>query len=243
MCNLDDIKHYQSHKLSNPIIRFGELNEREVKDLHARMNELTEEINREFLKFQNQMLDAIKGKVNRDNLIVTLHRMIHFTGKEATEVEVFLKLLEYCSYFNYGPLETIVKVHNLDEGPLEIYLSAFSLYCKAMPCVETVCGDVTPTPERYTVEFKVKGEHNKFKPDTIESITRKIAGHLGINYSALYLHFIKNGCISLEYLVPDFIVESSFSFCNDKQMIALYTEISVISVTIHYPYGVKVNTM
>ena len=206
------------------------------------MNTLTDNIVIDFKKFQNQMLDAIEGNVKCNNLIVTLHRMVPFTGKEATEVAVFLKTLEYSSYFNYGLLETIVKVHNLGKGPLEEYLSAFSQYCKAMPCMETVCGDATTTPETYNIVFKVQGECDKFKPDVAESITRKIAGHLGINYSALYLHFVENGCVSLEYLVPDFIVESSFSFFNDEQMIALYTEISVISITIHYPDGVKVNT-
>ena len=41
--------------------------------------------------------------------------------------------------------------------------------------------------------------------------------------------------------MPDFIVESSFSFFEDKQIIALYTEIGVMSITTHYPCGVQVN--
>ena len=146
MCSLDDIPHHQSHVIPNPVIHFDELNKRERDNLRARMNELTEKIICEFDKFQNQVLDVIRGKVNRDNLIVTLHRVVHFSGKEVTEVDVFMKVLPYCSYFNYGILEKIVKVHNLDTDPLEKYLSAFRQYCQAMPCIETVCGDTASTP-------------------------------------------------------------------------------------------------
>ena len=241
MCSLDDIPHHQSHVIPNPIIRFDELNRRERDDLCARMNELTEKIIREFLSFQSQTLDAIRGNVCCNNLMATLHRVVKFSGKEVTEVDVFMKVLPYCSYFNYGILETIVEVHNLDKDPLEKYLVAFRQYCQAMPCIETVCGDTTPTPGRYSVEFKLTGKRNEIKVDTVQSIRRNIAGHLGINYSALYLLFVKNGCVLFGFLVPDFIVESSFSFFEDRQIIALCMEIGVISITIHYPHGVQVN--
>ena len=204
------------------------------------MSELTEKIIRQFKKFLNQVLDAIRGKVNHDNLIVTLHRVVHFSGEERTEVDVFKKILPYCSYFNYGILETIVDVHNLDTGPLETYLSAFGQYCQAMPCIETVCGDVAPSMGRYSVEFKLTGKRNEIKGDAVQSIRRKIASHLGINCSALYLLFVKDGCVLFEFLVPDFIIESSFSSFEDQQIIALYTKIGVISITIHYPCDTQV---
>ena len=196
VCNLEGIEHHRSHMIPNPIIHFSSLSKHEREDLRAKMNELTEKIEYKFCKFQNWVLKCIVGgKIDRNSLVATLHNDVQFTDEDKTEVDVFMKILPHCSYFNYGLLEKIVNVHSLDKVPLEEYLSAFSQYCRAMPCIETVCGNESTTAERTTVYFKLKLKRDILKPDHVQSIQRKIASHLGVNYSALHLRFVEKGCV------------------------------------------------
>ena len=242
MCNLEGIEHHRSHVMPNPIIHFSSLSKHDREDLRAKMNELTEKIENEFCKFQKWVLECIVGgKIDCNTLVATLRNEVQFTDEVKAEVDVFMKIIpSYCSYFNYGLLEKIVDVYGLDKAPLEKYLSAFSQYCQAIPCIETVCGNESTTPGRTTVDFKLKGlKRDILKPDHVQSIKRKIASHLGVKYSALYLLFVKKGCVLLVFLVPDFIVKRSFPL-SDKQKIALYTELNVMSVTIHCPNLVQV---
>ena len=165
---------------------------------------------------------------------------------KTTVVGLFETTYDYSSYFNYEILEKIIYVHDLDRGPLIEYLLDFRRFCQEMLLIE-VCGDVTLTSMRYRVEFKLNCERDKleFQCDHSRvSIKHRIANCLNMKNHprvALYLRTIKEGCVSLEFLVPDFVVKSLFLSFEDRQIIALYKEMRVKSITIHYPDHVQVN--
>ena len=248
MCNLQGIETYRSQRISNPIVSH-ELDEYDRKDLSAKVSELTKKIKRQFRKFQNWVLSSIKAdNVDRDILIATFKDDIQFTEEEMrtlTKSEVIMKVIYHSSYLNYDLLEIVVDTLDLDRGPLEEYLSAYSNFCAVTPCVEADCGSVesSATPGRYKVTFKVDAnlEWNKLSLKDVELIRRNIAKFLSIKTSALYLQSVEEGCVLLTFLVPDFIIKRVFPL-SDEQVKALYAELNVVLITIHYPSGIQVNT-
>ena len=150
---------------------------------------------------------------------------------EATSVsDVFKAIRPHCSYFNYDVLETLVQINgsSKEKHYLKKYVQAFSAYCKAVPCVEKVCGnDHEETKSKRTkLKFKLDFDREELKPDTVRSIKYKIAKHLGVRPSALYLCRIEEGCISLEFLVPTFILEDLLPL-TDAQKVALSQDFEV----------------
>ena len=115
-----------------------------------------------------------------------------------------------------------------EKGYLQRYLQAFSAYCKAMPCVETICGNEDTKSKRTKLKFKLDYDR-QLKPDIILSIKYKIARNLGIRPSALYLCQIRDGCILLEFLVPTFIVKRIFPL-NNAQKFALHRDVKLLSI-------------
>ena len=153
---------------------------------------------------------------------------------KATSVsDVFKAIRPYCSYFNYDVLETLVQVNgsSKEKRYLKKYIQAFSAYCKAVPCVERVCGsDHEDTiSKRAKLKFKLDFDREQLKPDAVRSIKCKIAKHLGVRPSALYLCRIEEGCISLTFLVPPFITEHLLSL-SDAQKIALHEDVKTLSI-------------
>ena len=83
-------------------------------------------------------------------------------------------------------------------------------------------------------------EWNKLSLKDVELIRRNIAKFLSVKTSALYLQSVE-GCVLLTFLVPDFIIKRVFPL-SDEQVKALYAELNVVLITIHYPSGIQVNT-
>ena len=242
MCNLDEIPHCKSSfEVSNPIVRFSDLEEDDLEDLHAQMDELTRTIKLEFKKFLDKVFVSFRDstEVDRDRLVLTLLKEeALFEEEELAEAktvfDVFKTIKPYCSYFNYEVLETLVQVNGSHQakGYLKEYIQAFSLYCKAIPCAEEICGSEDTKSKRTKLKFKLDFDRQQLKPDAVHSIKRRIAGHLGIRPSALYLCRIKDGCILLEFLVPTFIVERLFPLSN-TQKIKLCEDVKVLTIEHH----------
>ena len=102
-----------------------------------------------------------------------------------------------------------------------------------MPCAEKLCGNEDTKSKRTKLEFKLDFDRQQLKPDAVRSIKCKIADHLGVRPSALYLCRIEDGCISLQFLVPTFIIEQLFPL-NDAQKIALYEDVKTLAIVCEY---------
>ena len=174
-----------------------------------------------------------------DKLVVTLikNEKLFKEGElsKATSVsDVFKAIRPYCSYFNYDVLETLVRVNgsSKEERYLKKYIQAFSAYCKAVPCVERICGsDHEETISKRTkLMFKLEFDREQLKPDTVRSIKYNIAKHLEVRPSALYLCRIDEGCVSLEFLIPTFILEESLPALTDAQMMALHQDVKALAI-------------
>ena len=237
-CDLDDIPHCKSSlKVSNDIVRFGDLDEDDLEDLYAQMNELTRKIDIEFEKFLNKVFKSFRDSkdVDRDSLVLTLTKREAFKEDELagtkTVFDVFKTIKPYCSYFNYDVLETLVQVNGSHQakGYLKDYLQAFSAYCKAMPCAEEIYGSEDTKSKRTKLKFKLDYDRQQLKPDAVRSIKCKIASHLEIRPSSLYLCRLKEGCVLLEFLVPTFIFECLFPL-TVAQKIELYEDVKTLSV-------------
>ena len=231
-----------SFEVTNPVVQFSDLEEDDLEDLRAQIQKLTEKIKLEFDKFIDEVFVSFRDsqKVDHDRLVLILiSREKLFKEDELAEVKCILDIFKiirpYCSYFNYDLIETLVQVSGLPQAKscLKKYVQAFSAYCKAMPCVEKLCGNEDAKSKRVKLNFKLNFDRQQLKPDAVRSIKYKIADHLGVKPSALYLCKIDDGCISLEFLVPTFIVEQLFPL-KDAQKIALYQDVKVLAIECEY---------
>ena len=213
-----------------------------MEDLHAQINKLTKQIELEFGRFFDKVFTSFREsqKVDHDRLVLTLVSKEKLFKEDelagTTSVyDVFKAIRPYCSYFNYDVLEALVQINGSpqDKHYLKEYEEAFSAYCKAVPCVETVCGSdhKNAKSKRIKLKFKLDYDREQLKPDVIRSIKSKIAGHLGVKSSALYLRRVEEGCTSLEFLVPAFILEDLFPLSHTLQF-ALHqdTEIRALGI-------------
>ena len=145
--------------------------------------------------------------------------------------EVFKAIRPHLSYFNYDLLKLLVDVHGTPEDKkcLDEYLKSFASYCRAMPCAEEICGSDDSRPNRIKIKFKLNFDRQRLKADYIkDNIIRNIARILKIKPSSLYLHCIKEGCVSLEFLVPSFLLD--LFFLTNDQIMSLYSEVSVTAI-------------
>ena len=236
---MSGIPHSKSSlKVSNDVVHFDELDEDDLEDLHAQMSELTRKIDIEFEKFLNKVFISFRDSknVDRDSLVLTLtkHEALLKEDELAgtkTVFDVFKAIKPYCSYFNYDILEILVKVNGSQQnkGYLKDYTQAFAAYCKAMPCAEEICGSEDTKSNRTKLKFKLNFDRQQLKPDAVRSIKSKIAYHLGVRPSALYLCRIEEGCILLEFLVPLFIVEHLFPL-SEAQKVGLWQDVKTLSI-------------
>ena len=145
--------------------------------------------------------------------------------------EIFKAICPYVSYFNYDLLKLLVDVHGTleDKKCLDGYLKSFASYCRAMPCAEEICGSDDSRPNRIKIKFKLDLERQRLKANYVKDIIRNIARILKIKPSSLFLYRIKDGCVSLEILVPYFVFDRIFPLTND-QMVSLYNEVKVTAI-------------
>lgn len=238
-CDLTDIPHGKSSSLdiSNPVVRFSDLDEDDREDLLAQIDELTEKIELEFGKLIDKVLSSFwDSGVDHNRVIVTLIgkekllREEDLTGTRNID-DVFKIIRPYCSYFNYDLIETLIQIHGSRQAKtyFKKYIQAFSSYCRAIPCVEEMCSNKDTKSKRTKLKFKLDFDRQQLKPDAVRSIKRKIAKQLGMRPSALFLCGIKEGCILLEFLVPTFIAEQLFPL-SKAQRIGLQRDIKALSI-------------
>ena len=152
-------------------------------------------------------------------------------AKDIIMFEVFKAICPHLSYFNYDLLKLLVDVHETPEDKkcFEKYLKSFANYCRAMPCAEEVCGSDNPRSNRVKIKFKLNFDRQRLKADYVKDIVRNIARILKIRPSSLYLRSIKEGCVSLEFLLPFFLLYRLFPLTDD-QIVSLYTELKVTAI-------------
>lgn len=218
------------------------MDEDDQEDLYAQIDEMTRKIELKFGKLFDRIFTSFRDsrEVDCDRLVVMLinKEKLFKEGElaEATSVsDVFKAIRPYCSYFNYDVLETLVQINGSpkEKRYLKKYIQAFSAYCKAVPCIEKVCGSdhEEARSKRTKLKFKLDFDREQLKPDAVRSIKYKIAKHLGVRPSVLYLCRIEEGCISLEFLVPTFILEDLLPL-TDAQKVTLHQDIEVKALAI-----------
>ena len=100
-----------------------------------------------------------------------------------------------------------------------------------MPCAEEICGTESSSAraKRRKLKFKLNLEREQLKTDVVQTIKHNIAHNLGIRTSSLYLCRIKDGCVLLEFLIPQSVVDQVFPLSKEK-IITLFTEVKVLSI-------------
>ena len=238
-CDLTDIPHCKSSsfEISNPVVRFSDLDEDDREDLLAQIDELTEKIELEFGKLINRVLVSLwDSGVDHNKVVVTLigktelFKEEDFAGTRNID-DVFKIIRPYCSYFNYDLIEMLIKIHGSRQAKehLEKYIQAFSSYCRAIPCVGEMYDNEDKKSNHTKLKFKLDFDRQQLKPDAVRSIKRKIAKQLRMKPSTLFLCGIKEGCILLEFLVPTFIAEQLFPL-SKAQRVGLQRDVKALSV-------------
>ena len=236
---LDCPHSHSSLPIPNPVVRFEELSEDDRKDLFAQTDELTKEIYTQFKILLNQVYKSLTERVRHTAVRLTLigdDAMIFGNDNDLNEArdmdQIFETIGPYLSYFNYDLLKLLVKVHGTPEDKkcLDKYLKSFAGYCRAMPCAEEVCGSDDSRPNRVKIRFKLNFDRQRLKADYVkENIIHNITRILKIKPSSLYLCTIKEGCVSLEFLLPSFLFSRIFPLMNE-QIISLYSEVSMTAI-------------
>ena len=230
--------------ISNPIIRFEDLDEDDRDDLFAQMSELTKKVNLKFKILLNRVYESLRRRVEHGSVILTLTEddvMIFDQDDKLDEakdmLDIFKAIRPHCSYFNYDLLKLLVDVHGSseDKAHFEEYLLSFTSYCEAMPCAEEICGNRDSQSKRIKLIFKVNFDRQRLKIDALRCVKCNIANHLKIKPSSLYLRSIKEGCVSLEFLITSFLFGRIFPL-SDEQKAALYKEEKVISIKCEDPH-------
>ena len=198
---------------------------------------MTKTIELEFEKLVAKVFVSFRESgVDRNGLVLTL------IGKEGLFKEdelagtknahdVLLIVRPHCSYFNFDILETLVQTHGSRKAKhhFKKYLKAFTSYCKAIPCVEEICGSQEAKSKRIKLKFKLNFDRQQLKPNTVRSIKCKIADHLRVRPSALYLCRIEEGCILLEFLVPMYIAKQLFPL-SKAQKTGLQRDVKALGI-------------
>ena len=237
-CVLHEIPHHESSlAVSNPVVDFSSLNEDDREDLEFVINELRKKIDIEFDKLFNVIFKSWNSReIDFKELFLTLTKKEKFFEEGdlyqvKTVYDVLLMVKTRCSYFNHEVFQTLIEVHgsDLDKTYLQKYKEAFTVYCKAVPCIECVDYGNGNESKRTKLGFKVDFELKDLKQSIVKSIQHNIARHLGVRPSSLYLHRVTDGCVLLEFLVPNFVVEKIFPL-TDSQIIALHSDVKVLAI-------------
>ena len=219
------------------MVDFNNLKEDDRVDLEYQISKLIKKIKLEFTKLFKEIHKAFVNseEINRDQLVVTLTNEEPLFEQadldlKKTVHDILLIVKSRCSYFNYEVLQKLIEVHGSDQDNalLEKYNQAFTEYCKAVPCTESV--DYGNGSESTTkLGFKVDDKLKELKQGDIKSIQHKIADHLDIKPSLITVYRVTKGCVLLEFLVPNFIIEKIFPL-TDSQIVALYSEDKVLTI-------------
>ena len=234
---LCEIPHHESSlAVSNPVVDIKSLNEDDQEDLECVINELRRKIHIEFHKLINVILKSWNSrKIDFEELFLTVKNENVFEEGDLDRVktvhDVLLMVKSRCSYFNHEVFQTMIEVHGSDQDKtyLQRYKEEFTVYCKAVPCIECVDYGNGNESKRTKLGFKVDFELKDLKQNVVKSIQHNIARHLGIRPSSLYLQRVTDGCVLLEFLVPNFVVEKIFPL-TDSQIVALYSEDKVLTI-------------
>ena len=234
---LCEIPHHRSSlAVSNPVVDLKSLDEDDREDLECVINELRMKIDIEFDKLINVIFKSWNSReIDLEELFLTLKKENVFEEGDLHQVktvyEILSMVISRCSYFNHEVFQTLIEVHGSDQDKtyLQQYKEEFTVYCKAVPCIECVDYGNGSESKRTKLGFKVDFELKDLKQSAVKSIQRNIARHLGIRPSSLYLQHVTDGCVLLEFLVPNFVVEKIFPL-TDSQIVALYSEVKVLTI-------------
>ena len=236
---LCEIPHHESSlAVFNPVVDLKSLNEDDQEDLEFVVNELKKKIDIEFDKLFNVIFKSWNSReiIDLKELFLTLTKKENFfeegdLHQVKTVYDVLLMVKTRCSYFNHEVFQTLIEVHGSDQDKtyLQRYKEAFTVYCKAVPCIECVDYGNGNESKRTKLGFKHDFELKDLKQSAVKSIQHNIARHLGIRPSSLYLQRVTEGCVFLEFLVPNFVVEKIFPL-TDSQIVALYLEDKVLTI-------------
>ena len=234
---LCEIPHHESSlAVSNLVVDLKSLNEDDREDLEYVINELRKKIDIEFNKLINAIFKSWNSReIDLEELFLTLKEENGFEESDLRQVKTVYEILSMvksrCSYFNHEVFQRLIEVHGSDQDKtyLQRYKEAFTVYCKDVPCIECVDYGNGNESKKTKLGFKVDFELKDLKQSVVKSIQHNIACHLGIRPSSLYLHCVAEGCVLLEFLVPNFVVEKIFPL-TDSQIVALYSEDKVLTI-------------
>jgi len=131
--------------------------------------------------------------------------------------EIFVVMLPYLSFFNYQPLECIIKHKGTpeDEAHLQRYLDDLKEFCqrRIFEVPSHVYGNES-NKENWT-RFTVKLDDRIQRLGDLEEVRRSITKILGLPY--LYLRDITKGCVEVVFLIPQLVAQKVFPLSDAQQ--------------------------
>ena len=187
------------------------------EDYFRDMRRNEREIRKKFLKLIDQIFDSLEKSE-----AVTFPRLKRFCieyfktieGRDIDELsskfdkvdnisDIHLVVTKYFSFYNFDFIEELVDTlgGNNDKKKFEDYEEDFKHFCIKVYNNRVVCGPYIPGRARIT--FKLNYDEDIITGETMERVKERISSTLGVRKSNLYLRQIKEGCLELDFLVPE----------------------------------------
>ena len=132
-------------------------------------------------------------------------------------LEIFVMMLPYLSFFNYQPLERIIKRKGTpeDKAHLQKYLDDLRTFCqrRIYEVPPHVYGNES-NKENWT-RFTVKLDDRIQRLCDLDEVRRKIRQILGLQY--LYLCNVTKGCVEVVFLIPQLVAQKVFPLSDAQQ--------------------------
>ena len=158
-----------------------------------------------------------------------------------TDIESVKDLIEeYSTFFDFRPVEYMIENIGLerDRQQLEKYKEDFEHYIKRR-VFECPC-EVGPSDAPNSTKLCVKLESDYDKLVELKQFQCQLSLILEVSVHVLRLSSVKNGCIQLTFLIPDFIQEAIFPLSVEQE--TTMKELGIIQLwcgSYHFPSQVK----
>ena len=214
-----------------PYLDTSNMSEDEKQELEDRLLEETKSIQGKYSDLVYSTSESLqKQEVNPKDvaLIViylelfdTCEKQLNDDGKKIQNAssipDIFLVMKPYWSFFNYQPLEHIIKHKGTpeDKAHLQRYLDDLKKFCqrRIFEVPPHVYGNES-NKENWT-RFTVKLDARIQRLGDLDEVRRSITKILGLQY--LYLRDVTKGCVEVVFLIPQLVAQKVFPLSDAQQ--------------------------
>ncbi len=202
-----------------PFLDCSKIDPEDKKDLEWHLLQDYQNILKSYARLENSLINSLESsEVNVEKLDNFVWNLVlppqtlkqKRVEKAETVTAIFKSIRPHKSFFNCDIVEEVSKEFGTpaDKKLVAEYVAALNEYCKrsVFEVPPVFFQNPSEKNDRKLFAFKYT-PGNPVTLGDVQIIRRKIASILGINARLLQLCLIKEGCVKMVFLVPEFVVE------------------------------------